>query len=279
VKAKSILTHSVLALFVVVAASAAALAQSKDFSRSLDFQAGGDLSVKTDKGSLRLSSWDRNQVEIKARIEAPENVSEDYARRAIEAVRIEVTGDGRSLAIRSVFDDVPYLDSSSRSRCLPHIHYEIRAPRRLNLSVDIDRSKLEITSFEGNVRLNTDRTPVSATDLTGELHLQMDRGDLIVSRFRGALDIETDRTGIDMRGVDINGDSRLEVERGEVALRLGESQRLSLAVDMNRRDSFQSDFGIDMRSMRGKSFEGTINGGGPRLTIRGERSTVRLKRD
>lgn len=42
------------------------------------------------------------------RIEPPQNVSADYAQRAVEATRIEVSGGGQSVRIEPDYSDVPY---------------------------------------------------------------------------------------------------------------------------------------------------------------------------
>ena len=283
---------TVLALLVLYAPSfgqwatsearveAAPAAQNREFRKTVELGAGGDLTLKTDKGSVRLTAWDRNQVEIFARIGAPENVSADYARRAVEGARVEVYGDVRSLTVRSDFDGVPYKDGFiNRSRSLPHIHYEIRAPRNLNISMEVDRSRLEISGFEGEARINTDRTPLTANNLAGGIRLNMDRGRATLTGFKGTLDIEVDRTDVELQSVEIEGDSRFEIDRGDIELRLAGAQGLSLHANISRRGDFHSDFGVTLRSKRGKNFEGTINGGGPKLSIHADRAKVRLKRE
>jgi hypothetical protein len=253
--------------------------QSKEFRRAVAFDPGGDLTLRTDKGSVRLISWDQPQVEVYARIEPPEDVSEDYGRRAVEAARVEVIGSARALTIRSNFDDVPYQDGIlHRSRTLPHIHYEVRAPRRLNLNLDVDRCRVSLEGFAGRINLKTDRTPVTASDLVGELRLRMDRGQATLSGLQGSLDLETDRTDSRLQGVRLEGDSRLHIGRGECELVLPGSQGLSLSASIGRRESLQTDFAITTQSFNRDVIEGTINGGGPRLTIQGDRSVIRLKR-
>src|SRR5688500_7057871 len=103
---KSLLTLATLVLTFCLTATA----QSKDFKKTVDLEAGGSLTLSTDKGSVRLSSWSQNQVEIVARIDPPEDVSQDYGRRAVEGAIIEVLGGGRLLSIRSNFEGVPYRD-------------------------------------------------------------------------------------------------------------------------------------------------------------------------
>lgn len=273
---KLLLTLATIVLPFCLTASA----QSKDFKKTVEFEQGGSLSLSTDKGSVRLSSWSQNQVEIVARIDPPDEVSQDYARRAVEGVVIEVLGGGRTLTIRSNFEGVPYReDFGSRSRTLPHVHYEIRAPRSLKLDVDIDRSKVDLNGFEGSIDIHSDRTPVTATDIAGDIRLRMDRGELTLSKVRGALNVDTDRTDINLQGVRFEGDSRFDMDRGELDIKLAESQGLSIQTDLSRRGDFTTDLQISMQNMRGKNFDGTINGGGPRVVFRTDRGRIRLRRE
>ena len=257
--------------------------QSKEFKRIVDLEAGGSLSINSDKGSVRLTAWDGNQVEIVARIDAPENVDADYGRRAVEGARIDVSGDSRAVSIRSNFDGVPNHDGAralfgNRSKTLPDIHYEIRAPRSLNVTVDLDRSRLDVDGFKGQVRLNTDRTGIYANGLEGAIRIRIDRGEAQLSQLRGSLDIEADRTNGKIQAVHIEGDSRLEVDRGNFELRMPESQALTINADLSRREDFDSDFGLTVQSLKRNSFQGTINGGGPKFSIHADRGSVSLKR-
>lgn len=253
--------------------------QSKEFRQTIDLESGGSLSLNTDKGSVRVTAWDQNKVEIYARIEAPERVSQDYGRRAVEAARVDVTGNARSLAIRSNFDDVPSQNFVNFSKSLPNIHYEIRAPRQVNLTLDADRCRVEVEGLAGRIKINTDRTPVKASDLNGEIYLRMDRGDARLARIEGSLDIETDRTDGRLQTVLLRRDSRLDIGRGDFEVGLSASQGLNLSANLGRRENLQTDFGITTKNLDGNRIEGTINGGGPRLTIHTDRSSVRLKRE
>lgn len=257
-------------------------AQGREFRKTVEFQPGGELTLTTDKGSVNLTSWDRNEVEIVARIEPPEEVSEDYGRRVVEAARVEVLGDARSLTIRSNFEDVPYKTDNLvyRDKRLPDIHYEIRAPRRLNLELNVDRSrKVVVSGFAGRFNVESDRSPFAATDLDGELRLRVDRGSVKIARLQGSLDINTDRTSGEIEVLALRNDSKIGVGRGDLELLMQGSQGLTVKANMGRRERFDTDFPIASTTFGKERVEGTINGGGPLLTISGDRSNVRLKRN
>ncbi len=258
--------------------------QSKEFKRSVEIDSGADFILETDKGSVLLTSWDRNQIEISARIDAPKNESEDYGKLAVEGARIDVTGDKRMLTVRSNFDAVPYKNNTlGQSKTLPDIHYEIRAPRNLNLRLDVDRSKLEVRAFTGKMRLQADRSPLIASDLEGEVHITIDRGSVELANLRGSLKVEADRTSGQVRALRLSGDSSIEIDRGTLDLGLSESQGLNIVANMTKRSGFNSDFAVSIlasgKGVDKKRFEGTINGGGSKLLIESDRGTVNLKRE
>lgn len=263
-------------LMCVALFSVGAAAQGREFKRTVAFEAGGALTLNVDVSRVRLTSWDQPQVDISARIEAPKEAGAEYGQRVVEATRIEVEGDARALTIRTNFGDIPYEGLVGRSRRLPTVHFEIRAPRALNLSLEADRSEVELQGFERRLSLQTDRTTVRAAALSGEIRLHMDRGRATLTGLRGTLDIETDRTDLELEAAQVAGDSRLDVSRGEAALRLTDAQGLTLRADLDRRGDFNSDFQITTQTFGGRRLEGTINGGGPQLSIKTDRARIRI---
>lgn len=251
--------------------------QNKEFSQTVDLEPGGELWLVTDRGSVRLTSWDQNRVEIYARIEAPRDVDRDYAEEAVEATRIDVNVTARSVRIRSNYSDVPSYGWTGQNRRIPDIHYEIRAPRNLNLDVDVDRNRTTIEGIQGAIRIETDRTELDGRDWVGDITLNMDRGELRLTEVRGSLDIKTDRTEVRIDMIGLEGNSRFDADRGNVELRLPEAQGFMLRADVGRRGSFHSDFKITTRSFRDRIIEGAINDGGPELRFRGDRAEFRLR--
>ncbi len=265
----------------LVGLSVASLAQSKNFNRTVEFTAGGDLHVNTDIGTVRLTSWERNQVEVVARIEGRNNdsVSADYMRRAVEATEIEIIGGGNNLTIKANYDNVPY-DSKwgGKNRVIPRIEWEIRAPRRANIDLDTDRSEADVRGFEGRHNLKTDRTPLRVEDMAGDIRLDIDRGNQTrLSNIRGSLQIEADRTDLMFERLQLTGDSRVQMDRGKLEMRLAGSQGLNVSMNKERRSSFQSDFPITTNGFNEEKLEGAINGGGPRLMLHTDRTQVYLK--
>lgn len=267
-------------------------AQDKTFEDSVELQPGSRLALEADRGSVRLTSWDQPRVDIRARIEPPRGVDSDYARSAVEGTTIEVRGSRRSVRIRTNYRGVPRRVGGFR---MPRVHYEIRAPRQLDLDLEIDRSNTVLAGFDGRLLLAFDRSDIEATDLTGALTLTLERGALRatdlsgstvldidrgrgveVDGVQGSFQLDLDRTDATLRNVQIADDSAVEIDRGDLVLELASDQVLTIHADLTRRADFSSDLPVKLQQ-DGRELHGTINGGGPTLRIDADRSNVRLR--
>ncbi len=235
-------------------------------------------------------------VEIRARIERSPRVDDDYARRAVEGTTIQVEGSGRSVRIWSDYSGVPCRGLfRGGGRSVPRVHYEIRAPRQLDLDLDIDRSDATLQGFEGRLVMDFNRSDLDARDLAGTITLDLDRGALRASGLtgsitldldrgpradldgvRGSLHLDIDRTNVTMRNVRIDDDSHVKIDRGDLDIELERDQALTIDVDLSRRADFSSELPVTMLRT-GRRFHGTINGGGPQLRIDADRSDIRLR--
>lgn len=258
-----------------------AVGQTREFSDTVDFEPGGSLSINTQRGTVKLTTWDQARVEVFARIEAPDGVSRSYAEEAVESVHIDVNGSARSLTIRTVYDDVPYYDDNDdgwgHSRRIPHVHYEIRAPRQLDLDLELERVNSTLEGIEGRVHIESERGDIDGQDWRGDIVMRLERGEVRLSNITGAIDLDLERVNVEIDRWQIDGNSRVTAERGVVNLQLPEDQGLELRADVGSKGDFDSDFQITARNFRRNKIEGVINGGGPRLHLQGERTEFRLR--
>ena len=260
--------------------SSPAAAQDRQFAQTVELQQSGSLRIEGNKGSMQISSWDRPQVEIRARIELPEDEPADYARQVVEATEIEVTTSNGSVSVRSSYDNVPSRTGFGRwgDKTVPAVHYEIRAPRRINLAVDSDRGPATIRGFEGTLDIVVDRGELDLQDAAGDVRLNIDRGEQSrLTNVGGSLVIEADRTDLRIEAAALERDSRIEIDRGDVDLRIAADQRLTVRTDVSRRGNFTTDLPIQWTSEDRRNSEGHVNGGGPQLVVESDRATVGLR--
>jgi hypothetical protein len=272
-----------LSVLAALAVAAPAAAQSKQFDKTVPLPSGGYFSLHATRGSVKLTSWDRNEVEIRARIEAPPRVSADYARESVDATTVEVLTGAGDVRIRSNYDKVPNVRNSwfgNGWRDVPEIHYEIRAPRKLEIRIDIDRSDAVVRGFEGRVDLVSDRSELNLVDLAGRIAIEVDRGSSSrLEDVRGSLRINGDRTHFDIELARLDDRSSIEVDRGDVRIEVPPAQGLTIDADLTRRSGFDADnLQVQRRSGDERRFTADVNGGGPTLTLEADRGRIQLVR-
>jgi len=248
-----------LAFILVVAPTVEA--QERMFEENVDLQPAGRLALEAGPGSVQLTSWDQTLLEVRARIEAPVGVDADAARRAVEGTTIEVRGERRSVRVRAVFGE-------GESR----VHYEIRAPRELDLDLVADRSNTILAGFQGRFFMELDRSNVDLSDITGTIVLELDRGLLRGDELIGELSLDLDRTNAILGGVEVQQASQITTDRGDVVLRLVRAQALRVDTEMTAR----TDASFDMPETTAAARAGQ-GGGGPSLRITADRSSLRVE--
>lgn len=275
------LNKALMTGILLLAASAALSGQSaKEFSNTLALEPGETLSIKTYKGSIHLSSWEKNQVYVTATIEAPEHVSAEYAQATVEATRVEMRRSGSGVHIESDYEDVPSDRSRwfGTSKTLPYVHYQIRAPRSLRLRLDDYKSDIEVYGLDGDLDINTYKGNLEGRDLAGDIRLETYKGVARISALRGGLDVETYKGNVDLDVDILEADSRFETYKGDITLHLPPSQGASIRADLDKRAAFRSDFSMDRRYRSKNGFEADLNGGGPRILFKSHKGDIRLER-
>lgn len=230
---------------------------SKTVRQSVALRSGATLSLSNHKGSLRLIPWERAEVEVEARIEAPAYLDGEWAAKLVEATRIEVVGGPEELKIETDSRLAPTPPGADGAPC-PFVHYEIRAPRALRIKLRDHESEIEIGGFSGAVEIATHKGTVRLTD------------------FRGELEISTHKATVELADVAIEDDSRVRSFKGTISILLARPQGLSLVVDLAKKAVFHGDFEGQVDEKVGGGLESSLAGGGPRLRIESQSGEIWL---
>lgn len=232
-------------------------ADYRDVNKTVALRADGSVEIETHKGSIKVTTWDRAEVEIQARIEAESGTAVD--RRRFDATEVRIDPSPDSVHIRTVYPNFVGCCSFDDGNN-PEVRYTIRMPKSARLTIKDHRSDTEVTGLQGTLDLTTHRGTVHVHGLGGALHLDTYRGDAQVefSSFTAGSSIKT--------------------YRGSVDLSMPKSSRFDLKANSGRRGSIYTDFVVatHVASRRGESTHGSVNGGGPALDIQAERGEIRI---
>ena len=93
-KPPSLVLPALLAMSILMAPPATA--QSRNVDQTIPLKPGGLLRLEATKGSVRLTSWDRPDVQVRARIDADADRSELDFRDLSGELRLEIDRGGNS---------------------------------------------------------------------------------------------------------------------------------------------------------------------------------------
>src|SRR5205807_2197132 len=121
-------------------------------NKTLALTPNGAVTIETHKGSIHVTTWERPEVDIKARIEAEPGTTLDRRRFDATEVRIDSTAD-------SVHIKTQYPDSYCFSDCgnNPEVRYTIQMPRAGRLTIHDHRSDTEVSDLRGALDVDTHR--------------------------------------------------------------------------------------------------------------------------
>jgi hypothetical protein len=161
----------------------------EDFHFSYPVSAGGSLRVETFNGSVEISGWDKNTIDI----DGTKYANTEYR---LKEMKLDIVPSANSVSIRTL----PPLDHRGNAGA----RFTIHVPRRIELgSIVTSNGRINIESIEGPAHLRTSNGSVHVTSLVGPLEVQTSNGTVEVSDITGDTTLRTS-----------NGTIRADVRKG-----------------------------------------------------------------
>jgi DUF4097 and DUF4098 domain-containing protein YvlB len=265
---------------------------SRDFHYTYPLQAHGRIAVETFNGSIEISGWDQQTVDISGTKYGPTD-------ETVEALTISVDHTPDSVSVRAV--------RPADRRGNQGARFVIRIPRDANLEriasangsirttdgagparLRTSNGAIHVASLNGRLDAQTSNAAVELTDVDGDATVITSNGHIRAERLRGSLQGTTSNGGIDAALETAAGPIRLETSNGGIDLRLPQKFTgdvrastsnsgisLHLPPDASARvsartsnSSISSDFEMKVQGEFSKNhMEGTIGGGGPLIDL------------
>jgi hypothetical protein len=256
-----------LALSAAFAVPALGALPSRDVSKTLPLAAGESVRVDTYKGSVKVTTWDRAEVAVEARVEADDSCgSAERQARWVEMTQVVVEKAPGGVAIRSDYDALEE-SSSWFGNCTsrPFVHYRIRMPKSAALKVKDYKSDLVVK------------------DLAADLDVDTYKGRLDVVGLAGGLRVETYKGEVNAAIARLAGDVHGETYKGSIVLRLPAAAAFDLAAESNR-GRLDVEFPTPLADAspryrrHGLAARGAVNGGGPRVTLSTDKGSLAVRK-
>ena len=140
---------------------------TEDFHYSYPLQPGGQLSLRNTNGSVEITGWDRDSIDVSGTKYGP-----DQSR--LQDIKVNVNASGKDANITT---DIPRGDWHGSYG----VRYRIHVPRNISLN-----------------RVETTNGAITAEDLSGGGHVKSTNGKLALARLTGDYRVETTNGAIEM---------------------------------------------------------------------------------
>lgn len=232
---------------------------TEEFHRSYPLAGDGRVSLENLNGSVRISSWDRNEVKVDA-------VKRAYTRERLAEARIEVTANTNSIFIKTDYPpgNQMFTDDREGRRNNPAlVEYTLTVPRSARLDgIELINGALDISGVAGDVRASSINGRVTASGLMGEAKL---------STINGRLEVIFDR-------LDASKPITLNSVNGSVTLTLPSDANAELKATTVH-GGISNDFGLPVRRGKyvGRDMAGRLGQGGPRIKLDNVNGSIYVK--
>ena len=277
-------------LLLLVALAAMTLAADsryhEDFHYSFPQGAGGRLSVDNFNGSVEITGWDQNSVDISGTKYAD-------SESRLRDIRIDASHSGNAVTVRTIHPEFDHHGNMGAK-------YVIRVPRQTELDhVRSSNGGLRVDTVDGNVTIETSNGSVHIGDIHGNVDAHTSNGSLDIRRVDGRMTFHTSNGSVraeNIRGgvhattsngsVDLEFDSAqtqandvvASTSNGGITVRLPALTNATVSAHTSGHDRIYSDFDVTVHGSLAKyRLEGNIgNGGGPRIDLSTSNGNIKL---
>jgi DUF4097 and DUF4098 domain-containing protein YvlB len=242
---------------------------TENFHASEPLPAGGALTVRNVNGSVEITVWDQDTVDVNA-------VKEADSQARLNEIRIEVQRTGDGVSVRTVVPE--HRNGNMGARLV------LKVPRRVNLrDVSSSNGAIRVSGVEGAAKLSTSNGAIradvtggsfSAATSNGSIEANLRRSD---SREPVVLDTSNGRISLRLDAETVP-EIRADTSNSSIELHLPASTGARLEASTSNGGIF-SDFDVTTRSMSKDRLNGTIGAGGPLLKLGTSNGAIRVLRN
>ena len=280
------------------------LRYSRDFHYAYTLNAGGHVSVETFNGSVEVTGWDQNTVDISGTKYGPSQaeaddlpVSIDHSPNAV-SILVERPSDrrgnrGARLVIKiprtAVLDRVNSSNGSIRTvdgagpLRLRTSNGSIRV-ENLNGGLDAETSNslIEVSAVQGDLTLHTSNGSIHATDFRGALNAHTSNGMVAatVSAPAASVEIDTNNGSVELTlPAQYKGDARVDTSNRPITVRMPAGAGAHL-IARTSNAQISSDFDLTMTpgEFSRNRVDAMIGGGGATLDLTTSNGSIRVLR-
>ena len=239
--------------------------KSEEFYKTLPLKADGSFSLKNVNGSITISTWKKEEVEIKA----VKTTKRDPKQLKEVKIEIESTPD-------SIFVDTIY---PKRRNIRVSVNYEIKVPEGVNLEkIKTVNGGVILSGPLGDVKASTTNGKVDLEGASGDFYLSTTNGSIGAFDVQGELEAHTTNGSIELEMDTLEDGVKAETVNGSITLRL---RTKKIDADLTARTvngKIHLDFPVTFKTIQKskRTLEGQIGQGGVEIHLKTVNGSIRI---
>jgi hypothetical protein len=240
--------------------------ESEEFSKVLPLKSSGTFSLKNVNGSITITTWKEDRVDIKALKTTKGDPDK------LKEVKIEVEANANSVSVDTIF---PRGKNTRVS-----VKYEVKVPQGVNLGkVRSTNGSVYITGPVGHTNASTTNGRIELDGAKGTISLSSTNGRIEAANVKGELDADTTNGTIVLELISFEEKIKAKTTNGSITLRVGSLEKVN--ADLKARTtngSISLDLPVTLKSMKKsrRSLEAQIGQGGPEISLRTTNGSIKI---
>jgi len=256
-----ILALIVLGLLILISAGCGSAVTSEEFMQTYQVRSGTIIDIINPNGSVTITGWDQNTIEIKA-------VKESLrGQEALDEVDINIDIADK-LMIETVYPG---------SKTLVSVNYEIYVPADLLVgAIDCSNGNITLETVGGNPVLTTSNGSINAINVNGIVRADTSNGDINVAKVSSLAGLSTSNGNIDAELPTLLENIEIKTSNGSISLLLSPSLAVELDAKTSNGSISISNLSIDTALLEQTHLSGEMNGGGYSISMETSNGSIEL---
>jgi DUF4097 and DUF4098 domain-containing protein YvlB len=264
---KTLILATVAGVLLAGLASFALADYRENFAKTLPLKAGERFSLDSVNGSVTVSTWKQDKVEISAVKIARDNEND------LKDVEIRVEQSAGQVSVKAIWPKF-------RRHFNVNVNFEIKVPEGVILQgAETVNGSVEVSGRYARAQTETTNGSVTVQDASGEFEVSTTNGSIQVSRFEGKLEAETTNGNIRLEEMKFKGAISAETTNGSIVLAISTPEALNANLSADTTNGHISvDFPITLKSLSHsrRHVEAEIGQGGPDISLETTNGSIHI---
>jgi hypothetical protein len=230
--------------------------ETAEWRKTYTLAGNGRVEIRNINGAIDARPSEDGKVEVVA-TKVARGGSPELARQALDRIEIVEQVSGDTVRIETKVQRTGGFFNGGGGE----VRYAVRLPRGASAQLSTTNGGVEVVGLDGRLTLESTNGGIRAREVAGLVE---------ASTTNGGLDIDVTR--IAEPGL------TLENTNGGISLRLPADARATVSARVTNGGIDTGGLPLEVRASSRRELEGTLNGGGPAVTIRGTNGGIRLAR-